>query len=101
MIEIVKEAVEIEKEFICESLPCRLLGMNQELMTAYIEFVADRLVVQLGFPKIYGTGNPFDFMERISLESKDNFFEKRVSTYAKAGVGKTTEEMSFGMDAEF
>jgi ribonucleotide reductase beta subunit family protein with ferritin-like domain len=102
VFEIVKEAVEIEKEFICESLPCKLLGMNQELMSAYIEFVADRLVVQLGgYPKIFGTSNPFDFMERISLEGKDNFFEKRVSNYAKAGVGKTTDEMSFGVDEDF
>jgi ribonucleotide reductase beta subunit family protein with ferritin-like domain len=101
LVEIVKEAVDIEKEFICESLPCRLLGMNQELMSQYIEFVADRLVVQLGYAKIYGTANPFDFMERISLESKENFFEKRISNYSKAGVGRDKEEMVFGTDGEF
>jgi ribonucleoside-diphosphate reductase beta chain len=99
--DIVREAVEIEKEFICESLPCKLLGMNQELMSGYIEFVADRLLVQLGYPKIFGTTNPFDFMERISLESKDNFFEKRVSNYSKSGVGRDKEEMSFGVDEDF
>ena len=73
MHEIIKEAVEIEKEFICDALPCRLIGMNSNLMTQYIEFVADRLVVQLGYEKIYGAANPFDFMEMISLEQKTNF----------------------------
>ena len=71
---IMKEAVEIEKEFICDALPCRLIGMNSKLMSQYIEFVADRLVQQLGFDKIYKTENPFDFMEMISLEGKTNFF---------------------------
>lgn len=75
--------------------------MNAELMKQYIEFVADRLALQLGYPKVYGAANPFDFMERISLENKDNFFEKRVSTYAKAGVGKKKEDMQFSMDAAF
>ena len=70
-------------------------------MADYIEFVADRLSTQLGYGKIYGTSNPFDFMERIALEGKDNFFEKRVTSYAKAGVGKTNEEMSFSLDADF
>lgn len=98
---IIKEAVQIEKEFITESLPCNLVGMNNNLMAQYIEFVADRLSSQLGYGKIYETVNPFDFMERISLEGKDNFFEKRVSTYAKAGVGKTANEMSFALDADF
>jgi ribonucleotide reductase beta subunit family protein with ferritin-like domain len=70
-------------------------------MSDYIEFVADRLSSQLGYGKIYGTQNPFDFMERISLEGKDNFFEKRVTSYAKAGVGKKQEEMSFNLDADF
>jgi ribonucleotide reductase beta subunit family protein with ferritin-like domain len=101
LIEIVGEAIEIEKEFICESLPCKLLGMNADLMKQYIEYVADRLVVQLGYSKIYNVSNPFDFMERISLEGKDNFFEKRVSSYVKAGVGKTTDEMSFSTEEEF
>jgi ribonucleotide reductase beta subunit family protein with ferritin-like domain len=82
--EIVKEAVEIEKVFITEALPCRLIGMNSQLMSQYIEFIADRLVVQLGYNKIYDSSNPFDFMELISVESKTNFFEKRVSEYALA-----------------
>ena len=80
--EIIKEAVEIEKEFICEALPCRLIGMNSELMSQYIEFVSDRLILQLGYNKIFNTANPFDFMELISLEGKSNFFEKKVSEYA-------------------
>jgi ribonucleoside-diphosphate reductase beta chain len=98
---IIKEAVKIEKEFITESLPCELIGMNAKLMSQYIEFVADRLLLQLGYPKIYNVTNPFDFMERISLENKDNFFEKRSSTYAMAGVGKKQEEMTFTMNAAF
>jgi ribonucleoside-diphosphate reductase subunit M2 len=79
---IIKDAVEIEKEFICESLPCRLISMNSDSMSEYIEFVADRLSLQLGCGKIYDAKNPFMFMERISLEGKTNFFEKRVSEYA-------------------
>ena len=98
---IIRAAVKIEKQFITKSLPCELIGMNAKLMTQYIEFVADRLSLQLGYPKIYNAANPFDFMERISLENKDNFFEKRVSTYAKAGVGKTVSDMSFEMGAAF
>jgi ribonucleoside-diphosphate reductase beta chain len=98
---ILREAVKIEKKFITKSLPCELIGMNAKLMSEYIEFVADRLSLQLGYPKIYNAVNPFDFMERISLENKDNFFEKRVSTYGKAGVGKTVEDMSFNMKAAF
>lgn len=98
---IIREAVKIEKQFITESLPCHLVGMNDKLMAQYIEFVADRLSTQLGYGKIYSTANPFDFMERISLEGKDNFFEKRVTSYAKAGVGKKQEEMSFALDADF
>ena len=98
---IIREAVKIEKEFITKSLPCDLIGMNARLMSQYIEFVADRLSTQLGYGKIYSATNPFDFMERISLEGKDNFFEKRVSTYAKAGVGKKQEEMQFTVDADF
>lgn len=81
---IIKEAVEIETEFICSAIPCRLIGMNQELMTQYIQFVADRLCLQLGVEKIFQVCNPFDFMELISLESKTNFFEKRVDAYALA-----------------
>lgn len=89
--EIIKEAVEIETEFICQSLSCRLIGMNSELMTQYIKFVADRLSVQLGYDKIYNVSNPFSFMELISLESKVNFFEKRVSDYALATKNKNEE----------
>ncbi|MBI96914.1 ribonucleoside-diphosphate reductase [bacterium] len=81
---IIKDAVSIEQEFICSALPCKLLGMNSVLMKQYIEFVADRLCLQLGYKKIYNVTNPFDFMEMISLESKTNFFEKRVSEYALA-----------------
>jgi ribonucleoside-diphosphate reductase beta chain len=98
---IIREAVKIEKQFITESLPCHLVGMNDKLMAQYIEFVADRLSTQLGYGKIYSTVNPFDFMERISLEGKDNFFEKRVTSYAKSGVGKSVNEMSFALDADF
>jgi len=98
---IIREAVKIEKQFITKALPCELIGMNAKLMAQYIEFVADRLTLQLGYPKIYNAANPFDFMERISLENKDNFFEKRVSTYAKATVGKKREDMSFSMGADF
>ena len=97
--EIIKEAVEIEKEFICEALPCRLIGMNATLMQQYIEFVADRLVVQLGYDKIYNASNPFDFMEMISIEGKTNFFEKRVGEYALAT--KEIKGDEFDMDCEF
>jgi len=98
---IIRDAVKIEKQFITKSLPCELIGMNADLMTQYIEFVADRLLLQLGYPKVYRATNPFSFMERISLENKDNFFEKRVSTYAKATVGKERATMVFATDAEF
>ena len=80
---IIMGAVELEKEFICEALPCSLIGMNSSMMSQYIEFVADRLAVQLGLNKIYNTANPFDFMELISLEGKANFFEKKVSEYSR------------------
>ena len=86
--EIIKEAVELEKEFIVSALPCRLVGMNGELMSQYIEFVADRLIVQLGYDKIYNSSNPFSFMEKISMEGKTNFFEKRVGEYALANKVK-------------
>lgn len=89
--EIVREAVEIEKEFITESLPCRLIGMNAKLMTQYIEFVGDRLCLQLGNDKIYNSSNPFDFMELISLESKSNFFERTVSEYAMANKSMSND----------
>lgn len=84
---IVKEAVGIEKNFICDALPCRMIGMNSVLMSQYIEFVADRLVSQLGYKKIYNKPNPFDFMDLISVEAKTNFFEKRVSEYSLANGG--------------
>uniref|UniRef100_A0A6C0AXB1 Uncharacterized protein n=1 Tax=viral metagenome TaxID=1070528 RepID=A0A6C0AXB1_9ZZZZ len=97
--EIIKEAVSIEKEFICDALPCNLIGMNNKLMSQYIEFVADRLVVQLGYSKIYNTGNPFDFMEMISVEGKTNFFEKKVGEYALANkMADTKDAFEFGED---
>ena len=96
ILEILKDAVEIEKEFICEALPCKLIGMNSKLMSQYIEFVADRLLVQLGCNKHYKTANPFDFMEMISLEGKTNFFEKRVGDYSLSSEKKTDE--AFSMD---
>lgn len=99
--QILLEAVEIEKEFITQSLPCHLIGMNSALMAQYIEFVASRLSKQLGYGELFSTANPFDFMERISLEGKDNFFEKRVTSYAKSGVGVDQEKMSFALDADF
>jgi len=83
IVSILKEAVTIEKEFIVDALPCSLIGMNSRMMTEYIEFVADRLAVQLGCPKMYKTANPFDFMDLISLEGKTNFFEKKVSEYSR------------------
>jgi len=99
VVEIIKEAVEIEKEFICDALPCRLIGMNSELMCQYIEFVADRLSLQLGYDKIYDAKNPFDFMEMISIEGKTNFFEKRVAEYALAD--KTKNDDIFDLDCDF
>ena len=99
VIDIIKEAVAIEKEFICEALPCRLIGMNAPLMSQYIEFVADRLLMQLGYEKIYNSNNLFDFMEMISIEGKTNFFEKRVGEYALATKEKTDDV--FDMDADF
>jgi ribonucleotide reductase beta subunit family protein with ferritin-like domain len=98
VLEIIKDAVEIEKEFICDALPCRLIGMNSDLMCQYIEFVADRLSVQLGYDKIYNTANPFDFMEMISIEGKTNFFEKRVAEYALADKTKPDDVFEFDND---
>jgi ribonucleotide reductase beta subunit family protein with ferritin-like domain len=96
--EIVREAVEIETEFICDALPCRIIGMNSDLMTQYIQFVADRLCLQLGYDKIYNATNPFPFMEMISLESKTNFFEKRVPDYALATKYKDNDIFEFNAD---
>lgn len=96
---IIREAVDIETVFITEAIPCRMIGMNACLMTEYIEFVADRLVVQLGYDKMYNTRNPFDFMEMISVQSKTNFFEKRVSEYALAD--KKIDEKVFDLSSDF
>jgi ribonucleoside-diphosphate reductase subunit M2 len=96
--DIIKEAVEIEIEFICDALPCRLIGMNSQLMTQYIHFVADRLLLQLGYDKIYNVTNPFDFMELISIESKTNFFEKRNDSYALANKTRTEDTFTFTED---
>jgi ribonucleoside-diphosphate reductase beta chain len=98
---IVKEAVIAETEFITEALPCSLIGMNAKDMTQYIQFVADRLLVQLGYPKLYNVGNPFDFMDLISLEGKTNFFEKKVSEYSKPGVGMDAKQMVVKFDEDF
>ena len=100
--QIITDAVEIEKEFITESIPCRLIGMNAELMSKYIEFVADRLLVQLGNEKHYNSENPFQFMEMISMEGKTNFFEKRVADYSKANVSasNTAENSELSFDNE-
>jgi len=98
---IIKEAVEIEKEFITESIPCNLIGMNCELMKDYIEFVADRLLVQLNYEKIWNTQNPFPFMELISLRGKANFFEVKPSEYVKAGIGKSEKDNSVIIEDEF
>ena len=97
--EIIKEAVEIEMEFICDALPCRLIGMNADLMTQYIKFVADRLSVQLGYDKIYNVANPFDWMELISLEGKTNMFEKKIAEYSLAN--KKRDEDMFEISEDF
>merc|ERR1712035_304930 len=98
---IIKNAVEIEQEFLTEALPVKLIGMNCELMKQYIEFVADRLMLELGFNKIYRVENPFDFMENISLEGKTNFFEKRVGEYQRMGVMSGPTDNTFRLDADF
>lgn len=99
--EIICDAVMIEKEFICEALPVSLIGMNADLMSQYIEFVADRLLVALGYSKVYFAENPFDFMELISLQGKTNFFEKRVAEYQKAGVMSGTQAQTFSLEEDF
>merc|ERR1711979_23565 len=103
--DLIRGAVAVERKFICEALPCDLIGMNSELMTRYIEFVADRLLTALGHSKIFGSSNPFDWMELISLQGKTNFFEKRVGEYQKAGVmtavGEQDAGKSFSLDADF
>ena len=97
---IITDAVRIEQEFVTDAIPVNLIGMNAKLMCQYIEFVADRLLNSLGYPKVYNSENPFDFMETISLEGKTNFFEKRVSEYKKAGVGvdRADQELKFNED---
>lgn len=102
--EIIREAVEVEKNFIIDSIPCSMLGMNQQLMSVYIEFVADRLLSQLNYKKLWNVANPFPFMERTSIETKSNFFEGRVSQYSKANVGGRQEHSDirkFTLDADF
>ena len=101
IVEIITNAVEIEKEFVVDSLPVELIGMNSGLMCEYIEFCADRLLGALGCDKYYNAVNPFEWMEMISLQGKTNFFEKRVGEYAKSGVGVKAEEQVFSIDADF
>merc|ERR1739838_455930 len=101
VLEIVKDAVDIECEFLTDALPVALIGMNNELMTQYIKFVADRLLMELDCDKYYNAVNPFDFMEIISLEGKTNFFEKRVGEYQKMGVMGSKEDNKFTLDADF
>jgi ribonucleoside-diphosphate reductase beta chain len=99
--DIIKEAVSIEQEFVTDALPVSLIGMNAGLMSQYIEFVADRLLLALGLEKVYNVENPFDFMELISLQGKTNFFEKRVAEYQKAGVMAEKESNKFALDEDF
>jgi len=98
---LITDAVTIEQEFITDALPVALIGMNARMMAQYIEFVADRLLVSLGYPKVYNSANPFDFMEMISLQGKTNFFEKRVAEYQKSGIMSTKEENVFKLDEDF
>lgn len=99
--QIIREAVVVERKFICESLPCDLIGMNSVVMTQYIEFVADRLLMALGVPPIYKVKNPFDWMDLISVQGKTNFFEKRVGEYQKSGIMANEEAQKFATDADF
>ena len=98
ILEIIDSALVIEKEFITEALPVSLIGMNSELMKQYLEYVSDRLLMDLGVGKVYNTENPFDFMSNIALQNKTNFFEKRVADYVKSGVGEVQEQISFDED---
>nr|WP_294789235.1 ribonucleotide-diphosphate reductase subunit beta [uncultured Flavobacterium sp.] len=100
--EIIVDALDIERQFVTESLPVSLIGMNATLMTQYLEFVADRLLVELGCERVYGSANPFDFMDMISLQGKTNFFEKRVAEYQKSGVMNTdSDAQKISFDADF
>ena len=103
ILSIIVDALNIEREFITESLPASLIGMNSNLMTQYLEFVTDRLLVELGCEKEFNTKNPFDFMDMISLQGKTNFFEKRVAEYQKAGVANSTDKEAnkISFDADF
>ena len=98
---IITDAVEIEKEFVTDAIPVKLIGMNADLMSQYIEFVADRLLLELGLGKVYNSTNPFDFMDMISLQGKTNFFEKRVAEYQKSGVANSNEGSEFSLDEDF
>jgi len=98
---IIMDAVEIEKEFILDALPVKLIGMNSDLMAQYIEFVADRLLLELGNERLYNASNPFEFMEMISIQGKANFFERRVGEYQKAGVLSSKEDQTFSLNEEF
>lgn len=98
---IVREALEVERYFVCEALPARLIGMNSESMAQYLEFVADRLLDCLGCKKIFNVENPFDWMELISLQGKTNFFEKRVGDYQKSGVMADADQQKFSLDTDF
>lgn len=101
VLEIIDEAVQIEKRFVSDALPVELIGMNSKMMAQYIEFVADRLIFSLGYQKPYGSKNPFDWMDMISLQGKTNFFEKRVGEYQKAGVMAAKEDKVFRLNADF
>ena len=101
IVEIITNAVEIEKEFVVDSLPVELIGMNSKLMCEYIEFCADRLLRALGCSKYFNAVNPFEWMEMISLQGKTNFFEKRVGEYAKSGVGVNAAEQVFDLECDF
>jgi ribonucleoside-diphosphate reductase beta chain len=100
--EIIMSAVDFEQEFVTEAIPVSLIGMNAKQMKQYIEFVADRLMLELGYSKIYNSENPFDFMDMISLQGKTNFFEKKVAEYQKAGVKENdTSAKKFDLEADF
>ena len=98
---IITDAVEIEREFVTDAIPVKLIGMNADLMVQYIEFCADRLLLELGQNKVYNSSNPFDFMDMISLQGKTNFFEKRVAEYQKSGVANGNEGTAFSLDEDF
>ena len=101
LIEIIDSALTIEKEFITEALPVSLIGMNSDLMKQYLEYVSDRLLIDLGVGKIYNSENPFDFMKNIAMENKTNFFEKRVGEYSKQGVGTNPDTIQFSTEEDF